>query len=73
MLASGAGKNGRHNRIKEDESECAYRVKRSACEVFAGNPEGKRSLLRPRHRWEENIKMDLKGIGLGDMGWIHLA
>jgi hypothetical protein len=28
---------------------------------------------RSRRRWEDNIKMDLKGIGLGGMDWIHLA
>jgi hypothetical protein len=30
-----------------------------------GKPERKRSLERPRRRWEENIKMDLKGVGWG--------
>jgi hypothetical protein len=31
------------------------------------------SLGRPRHRWEDNIKMDLGEIGFGDVNWIHLA
>jgi hypothetical protein len=35
--------------------------------------EGKRPLGRPRHRWEDNIKMDLKEIECGDMDWINLA
>jgi hypothetical protein len=35
--------------------------------------EGKRPLGRPRHRWEENIRMDLREIGWGGMGWIDLA
>jgi hypothetical protein len=33
--------------------------------VLVGNPEGKRSLERPRRRWEEGIKMDLREIGWG--------
>jgi hypothetical protein len=33
--------------------------KRNAYRVLVGKPEGKRSLGRPRHRWEDNIKMDL--------------
>jgi hypothetical protein len=31
--------------------------------ILVGKPEGKRSLGRPRHRWEDNIKMDLKEVG----------
>jgi hypothetical protein len=38
-----------------------------------GKPEGKRSLGRPRRRWEYNIEMDLREIGWSSMGWIHLA
>jgi hypothetical protein len=38
-----------------------------------GKPEGKRPLGRPRRRWEDNIKTDLREIGWGGMGWIHLA
>jgi len=37
-----------------------------------GKPEGKRQLGRPRHRWEDNIKMDLQEVGWG-MDWIELA
>ena len=36
-------------------------------------PEGKRSLRRPRHRWEDNIKMDLQKVGCGGMDWIDVA
>jgi len=32
-----------------------------------GKPEGKRPLGRPRHRWEDNIKMNLQQVGCGDM------
>jgi hypothetical protein len=38
-----------------------------------GRPEGKRSLGRPRRRWEDNIKMDLRGIGIDEANWIQLA
>ena len=38
-----------------------------------GKPEGKRPLERPRHRWEDNIKMDLQEVGCGGMDWIDLA
>ena len=38
-----------------------------------GKHEGKRSLGRPRRRWENNIKMDLQEVGCGDMDWIELA
>ena len=41
--------------------------------VLLGKPEGKRPLGRPRHRWEGNIKMELKEVGCGRMDWIELA
>jgi hypothetical protein len=34
--------------------------KRNACRLLVGKPEGKRPLGRPRRRWEDNIKMDLR-------------
>jgi hypothetical protein len=45
----------------------------SAYNILVGRPEGRRPLGRPRHRWEDNIKMDLRKIGFWDMDWIHLA
>jgi hypothetical protein len=39
--------------------------RRAAYRVLVGNPEGKRLLGRPRHRWEDNIKMDLQDVGCG--------
>jgi hypothetical protein len=36
---------------------------RSVYMVLVGSPEGKRSLGRPRRRWEDNIKIDLREIG----------
>jgi hypothetical protein len=41
--------------------------------VLAGKPEGKRPLVRPRRKWEDNIKKALQGIGCGGMVWIELA
>ena len=38
-----------------------------------GKPEGKRPLGRPRHRWEDNIKMDLQEVVCWGMDWIELA
>ena len=38
-----------------------------------GKPEGKRPLGRPRHRWEDNISMDLKELGYVPGDWIALA
>jgi hypothetical protein len=47
--------------------------KKNACRVLVGNPEGKRPLGRPKRRWVDNIKMDLKEILWGGMDWIDLA
>jgi hypothetical protein len=41
--------------------------------VFVGSPEGKRPLGRPGRRWEDNIKMDLREIGIDGANWIPLA
>lgn len=38
-----------------------------------GNPDGKRLLGRPRVRWQANIEMGLREMGLGDNNWIDLA
>jgi hypothetical protein len=38
-----------------------------------GKPEGRRPLGRPRRRWEDNIKMDLREVGCGGVDWITLA
>ena len=47
------------------EGRCVHRV-------LVGKPEGKRSLERPRRRWEDNIKMDLREVG-GGGDWMELA
>ena len=40
---------------------------RSAFKTFTGTPAGKRPLGRPRRRWEDNMRMDLKEIGIGSI------
>jgi hypothetical protein len=47
--------------------------KRNAYGILVGKPEGKRPLGRPRRRWEDNIRMDLREIGWGGMDWIDLS
>jgi hypothetical protein len=46
---------------------------RSAYNILVGRPEGRRPLGRPRRRWEDNIKLDLREIGFGDADWIQWA
>jgi hypothetical protein len=47
--------------------------KRIAYRILVGKPEGKRPLGRPRCRWVNNIKMDLRDIGLDGMDWNDLT
>jgi hypothetical protein len=47
--------------------------KRNVYRLLVGKPERKRPLGRPRHRWMDNIKMDLLEIGLNVVDWIGLA
>jgi hypothetical protein len=49
------------------------RKMRNLYRILVGKPEGKKPLIRSRHRWEDNIKMDLREIGLEDVDWTHLA
>jgi hypothetical protein len=46
---------------------------RGVYRVLVGRPEDKRPLGRPRRRWEDNIRMDLKEIGIERANWIRLA
>ena len=55
---------GHVTRMRED---------RGVHRVLVGKPEGKRSLGRPRRRWEDNIKMDLQEVGGGRGDWMELA
>jgi hypothetical protein len=55
------------------EITSGLRERKSVCEDLVWKPEGKRPLVRPSHRWEDNIKMDLQEMGCGCMDWIALA
>jgi hypothetical protein len=46
------------------------REERKVCKVLVGKSEGKRPLGRPRHRWEDWIRMDIGEIGLGGVGGV---
>ena len=64
--------------IKSRRMRCAGHValmeeRRGVHKVLVGKPEGKRPLGRPRHRWEDNIKMDLEEVGTGCGDWMELA
>jgi hypothetical protein len=48
-------------------------LRTNACRILVGNPEGKRPLGRPRGRWVDNVKMDLREIEWDGMDWIYLA
>jgi hypothetical protein len=48
-------------------------TKRNICRVLMGKPEGKRTLRKPRRRWEDNIKMELREIGWGCKDWVNLV
>jgi hypothetical protein len=47
--------------------------KRNEYRILLGKPEGKKPLRRPRRKWVENIKMDLRDVGWGGMDWIDLV
>jgi hypothetical protein len=47
--------------------------KRNAYRLLVGKPEGKRPLGRPRSRWVDNIRLDVGGVGWGDVDRIGLA
>jgi hypothetical protein len=46
--------------------------RRSACRILVGKPDGKRPLGRPRRRWVDNIKMDLREVGTGSI-WLRIV
>jgi hypothetical protein len=46
---------------------------RKVYKVLVGKPGGKRPLGRPRRRWEDRIRMDLRKIGLGGVDWIQVT
>jgi hypothetical protein len=46
---------------------------RNAYRILVGKHEGKRPFGRSRHRWEDNIRVDIKETGWEGKNWIHLA
>jgi hypothetical protein len=46
---------------------------RGVCSVLVRRPESKKPLVRPRCRWKDNIKLDLREIGIDGVNWIQLA
>jgi hypothetical protein len=46
---------------------------KNSYKIFVRKPEGKTPLRRPRHIWEDNIRMDLGEKGWEDIDWMHLA
>jgi hypothetical protein len=49
------------------------REKRNACRILVGKPEEYIPMGKPRRRWKDIIKMELREIGWGVIDWIHLA
>jgi hypothetical protein len=69
-------KNNRNNRVKEGEMGKACSThgdNRNAYRVLVGRPEGKRPLGRPRCRWDDHVKMNLREVGWSGMDSIRLA
>jgi hypothetical protein len=56
-----------------NETYGTHGERRGVCSVLVGGPNVKRPLRRPRRRWEDNIKMDIKEIELDEANWIQLA
>ena len=46
---------------------------RGVYRALMGKPEGRRPLMRPRHRWEDNIKINLQEVRCGCKDWIELV
>jgi hypothetical protein len=65
-----------HDQIKKNERSGACSTHggdENAYKIFVGKPEGKRPLRRRRRRWEDNIKTNLKEIGIEGIDLINLA
>jgi hypothetical protein len=50
-----------------------YGERRGAYGILVERPGGRRPLGRPRHRWDDNVKVYVKDVGWGGMSWIDLA
>jgi hypothetical protein len=60
-------------RMRWEGHVARIRENRNAYRLLVGKPEGKIPLGRSRHRWVDNIRMDLGEVGWGDVDWIGLA
>ena len=56
--------------MKCDDDDDRMKEGRSSFKILTGTPTGKRPLGRPRRRWEDNIRMDLKEIGINMRNWV---
>ena len=65
--------NFKSRRLRWAKHVACMEQSRNAYRVLVGKLEGKRPLGRPRHRWKDNIKMDLREMGCDLGGWIALA
>ena len=48
-------------------------LRRDAYRIFVGKSEGMRPFERPKRRWDDNVKTELREVGWGGMDWIDLA
>jgi hypothetical protein len=55
-----------------DRAFITHGEKINAYNLMVGKPVGKIPLVRPRYRWEDNIKTDFREIGWGGVDWIHM-
>jgi hypothetical protein len=66
------------NKIENNEmgEACSAYGGRGVYRILVGKPEAKRPLGRPKHRWEDNIKMDLREVGCGvwtGLSWLRIG
>jgi hypothetical protein len=64
---------GRSNQGDYGGLDMWHTWERNVYKVLMGKPEGKGPLGRPRHRWKDGIRIDLRDIGCGSIDWIQLA
>jgi hypothetical protein len=60
-------------RMRREGHVARMGAKRNVYRLLVGKPEGKRPLGRTRRRWVDNITMDLRELGCGDVDWLGLA
>ena len=60
-------------RLRWDGHVARMEEGRSYFKILTGKPTGKRPLGRPRRRWEDNIRMDLKAISVNTRKWVDSA